>query len=90
MNPSTEFEFLVGEKYENEKGIFSVMSIEKDEMVIQWANGEEIKTAIEFQGRIQKRREWEKTLQKGKPTAATPALKRAKSLKSSKKTQSAR
>jgi uncharacterized Zn finger protein len=89
MNPYNEFEFMVGEKYENEKGIFSVMSIEKDEMVIQWANGEEIQTSIEFQGRIQKRREWEKTLQKEKPTAAEPAPRRAKSLKSSKKAQSA-
>jgi hypothetical protein len=64
------------------------MSIEKDKMVIQWANGEEIQTSIELQGRIQKRREWEKTLQKENPTAAKPALKRAKSLKSRKKAQS--
>jgi uncharacterized Zn finger protein len=83
MNPSNEFEFMVGEKYENEKGIFSVMSIEKDKMVIQWANGEEIQTSIEFQGRIQKRREWEKTQQKEKTTAAKPTARKANSSKSS-------
>jgi hypothetical protein len=85
MNPSYEFEFIVGEKYENEKGIFSVMSIEKDEMVIRWANGEETQTSIEFQGRIQNRRQWEKTNQEEKTAAAKPAPRKAKSSKSSKK-----
>jgi hypothetical protein len=85
MNPHNEFKFMVGEKYENEKGIFSVMSIEKDNMVIQWANGEEIQTSIEFQGRIQKRREWEKTQQEEKAAAAKPTTRKAKSSKSGKK-----
>ncbi len=85
MNPYNEFKFMVGEKYENEKGIFSVMSIEKDKMVIQWANGEEIQTSIELQGRIQKRREWEKIQLKEKTTAAKQTTRRAKSSKFSKK-----
>jgi hypothetical protein len=85
MNPYNEFNFMVGEKYENEKGIFSVMSIEKDSMVIQWANGEEIQTSIEFQGRIQKRREWEKTQQEEKATAAKQTTRKAKASKSGKK-----
>ena len=46
MSPSTELEFMVGEKYENERGIFKVMSIEKDEMRIRWANGEEAETGV--------------------------------------------
>jgi len=78
MNSSTECEFIVDEKYENEKGIFRVMSIEKDEMVIRWANGEEVQTSIEFQSRIQNRRQWEKTLQEGKSAAAKPAPRKAK------------
>ena len=81
MNPSTEFEFMVGEKYENEKGPFKVMSIEKDEMLIRWTNGEEVQTSIEFQGRIQKRRQWEKTQQKETAAPAKPAPRKAKIFK---------
>lgn len=84
MNPSSEFEFMVDEKYENEKGIFTVMSIEKDEMVIRWANGEEAQTSLGFQGRIQERRQWEKTRQKEKAAAAKPVSRKAKPSKSSK------
>ena len=89
MNPSTEFEFMVGEKYENEKGPFKVMSIEKDEMLIRWTNGEEVQTSMEFQSRIQDRRQWEKNLQQEKTTAAKPAPRKAKPSKSSKKEPSA-
>jgi len=78
MNPVYEFEFTVGENYENEKGIFSVLSIAKDEMVIRWANGEETQTSMEFQGRIQERRQWEKALNEGKTADAKPARRKAK------------
>ena len=44
----------------NEKGIFTVLSIHKNEMVIQWKNGKKIQTEIELQSRIQKRRQREK------------------------------
>jgi uncharacterized Zn finger protein len=84
MNPSAEFEFMVGEKYENERGIFKVMSIEKDEMVIRWTNGEEAQTSMLFQGRIQERRQWEKSRQKEKAGASKPKSSRAKTPKSSK------
>jgi uncharacterized Zn finger protein len=84
MNPPAEFEFTVGEKYENEKGPFKVMSIEKDEMLIRWSNGEEAQTSIEFQGRIQARRQWEKSRQKETAAPAKPAPRKAKSPKSSK------
>jgi hypothetical protein len=89
MNPAYEFEFAVGETYENEKGAFSVLSIAKDDMVIRWADGEEIETSIEFQGRIQIRRQWEMTLQQEKAAAAKPIPKKAKSSKSNKQTPSA-
>jgi hypothetical protein len=89
MNPAYEFEFTVGETYENEKGPFSVISIEKEDMVIRWKTGEEIETSIEFQGRIQKRRQWEQTLQQERTAAAKPAPKKAKASKSNKNAQSA-
>lgn len=61
MDPITEFEFCVDEQYENEKGVFTVISIDKDEMLIRWEHGEEIRTEIDLQRRIQARREREKT-----------------------------
>jgi uncharacterized Zn finger protein len=79
MYPPVEFEFVVGEKYENEKGVFTVMSIEKNEMLIRWASGEEAQTSIQFQDRIQKRRQWEKEMQEAKAAAAKPAPKKAAS-----------
>ena len=78
MNPAYEFEFTVGDTYENEKGQFSVISMEKEDMVIRWKNGEEIETSIEFQGRIQERRQWEKALIEGKTADAKPARRKAK------------
>jgi hypothetical protein len=60
MEPTTEFEFNVDEQYENEKGVFTVVSIHKDEMAIRWESGEEIRTEIDFQRRIQERRQREK------------------------------
>jgi uncharacterized Zn finger protein len=85
MSLSTEFEFTVGEQYENEKGVFTVLSIKRDEMVIQWTNGEEAQTRMEFQGRIQERRLWEKTKQEEKAAAEKPSPKKAKPSKRSKK-----
>ena len=57
-NPS-EIEFQVDEQYENEKGVFTVVSMERGEMVIRWENGEEIRTDIELQRRIIQRRQRE-------------------------------
>jgi hypothetical protein len=89
MNPAYEFEFTVGETYENEKGSFSVISIAKEDMVIRWKDGEETQTSIEFQGRIQKRRQWEKTMQQEKEAAAKPVPKKPRASKSSKQAPSA-
>jgi hypothetical protein len=60
MEPSTEIEFNVDEHYENEKGVFKVVSIHRDQMVIRWADGEETRTDIALQRRIIERRQWEK------------------------------
>ena len=59
---TTDFEFTVNEQYENEKGIFTVLSIQKNEMVIKWQNGEKMTTDMSLQGRIQRRREREKLM----------------------------
>ena len=62
MALTTDFEFTVNEQYENEKGIFTVLSIQKNEMVIKWQNGEKMTTDMNLQGRIQRRREREKLM----------------------------
>ena len=72
MNPTAEIEFIVDEQYENEKGVFTVLSIHRNEMVIRWDSGEEIKTDIELQRNIQARRQWEQ-LQKEKEAKAAKA-----------------
>ena len=60
MEPTTTFKFTVDEQYKNEKGVFTVLSIRGNEMVIQWKNGEKIRTKIDLQSRIQHRRQQEK------------------------------
>ena len=72
MNSISEIEFVVDEQYENEKGVFTVLSIQGNEMVIRWENGEEIKTDIELQRNIQARRQWEQE-QKEKEAKAAKA-----------------
>lgn len=62
MELTPDFEFTVNEEYENEKGIFTVLSIQKNEMVIKWKNGEKMTTGMDLQRRIQKRREREKIM----------------------------
>jgi uncharacterized Zn finger protein len=86
MNSPTDFEFLVDESYENEKGVFTVVSIEKDEMLIRWKNGEEAQTSIEFQSRIQSRRLWERNREEKKAAAAQPAARKTRPARSAKKT----
>jgi len=83
MSSSAEFEFVVGEEYENEKGLFKVMSIEKDEMLIRWASGEEAQTTLMFQGRIQQRRNWEKARLQEKADALKPPARKTKASKRS-------
>jgi hypothetical protein len=72
MDQTAEIEFNVDQQYENEKGVFTVLSIREGQMVIRWENGEEIKTEIDLQKRIAERREWEKHNHKN-ATAAQPS-----------------
>lgn len=66
MLPASKIEFQVDEQYENEKGVFTVISIHRNEMVIRWESGEEIRTDIELQRNIQARRQWEEMNRKAK------------------------
>ena len=54
--------FEIGSTYENEKGVYEVLSIDKrtDTMVIKWESGEEVATAIGFQKRILERMQRER------------------------------
>jgi hypothetical protein len=70
MEDLEKIDFTVGEKYENEKGPFEVISITGDKMVIKWDSGEEISSTVELQRRIQERRLWEKMAPERKAAAA--------------------
>jgi hypothetical protein len=70
MDKPSPIEFNVDEQYENEKGVFTVVSMERDEMVIRWENGEETRTDIDLQRRIIERREREAVLRAQKAEAA--------------------
>jgi hypothetical protein len=75
MNENEEIlepiEFSVGETYTNEKGIFEVISIKRDEMVIRWEDGKEITTGITLQQKIQERRQWETIVREKAKTAGS-------------------
>ena len=75
MEEPTKIEFNVDEQYENEKGVFTVLSIHKDEMVIRWESGEEIRTDIALQTRIAERRQWEKLNREAQALAAKASRK---------------
>lgn len=70
MEELQEIEFKVGESYSNEKGVFEVMSIKGDRMVMEFKNGETIHSDIELQRRIQNRLQWEKSVREKE--AASP------------------
>ena len=83
MEQPAEIKFNVDEQYENEKGVFTVVSIHRDEMVIRWENGEEIRTEIELQRRIAERRQWEEEKRLAEEEAARkPSRKSAAGKKS--------
>ena len=70
MDQPEKIEFTVDGQYENEKGIFTVLSMHRGQMVIRWENGEEIKTDIELQRRIAERRQWEENKRLAEAEAA--------------------
>lgn len=53
----TKHRFKVGSTYENEKGPFRVLAIQGEWMQIEWDDGEQLKTKIGFQEKIQERME---------------------------------
>jgi hypothetical protein len=44
--------FHPGERYENRRGLFEVISVEGNAMRIRWDTGEEINTSVAFQAKI--------------------------------------
>jgi hypothetical protein len=81
MEPSTEFEFNLDEQYENEKGIFAILSIHKNEMVIEWKNGEKTRTEVDLQRRIQERRQREKIAREAKDNEGKSQPRKSAALK---------
>ncbi len=57
---SEKIEFEVGHKYKNMKGVYEVISIDDDSMVIRWKNGEQVSSPIDLQRRIIQRLQREK------------------------------
>ena len=58
-------QFEVGEKYENMKGIYEVVSVEGNAMRIRWNSGEEIMTTVSLQRQIIMRIRQEQRNRKG-------------------------
>jgi hypothetical protein len=82
MNYTNEF-FVVGEQYENRKGTYTVVSIERDMMMILYGDGSQQKvTDIDSQQRIfqniirEKKQELLKTQKLQKQKTKKPALKK--------------
>jgi hypothetical protein len=65
-----EIEFIVGETYENMKGLYEVLSIDGENMRIRWESGEEITTEIDFQRRVIERMKQEEQILANKKKAA--------------------
>jgi hypothetical protein len=81
---SEEIEFSVGQKYENMKGIYEVISIDRNFMTIRWENGEESSSPIDLQRRIIKRMLKEKQEIDEKSIEVQPKKPKLKSKKISK------
>jgi hypothetical protein len=58
-------QFEVGEKYENMKGVYEVLSVEGNSMRIRWESGEEILTTVTLQRQIIMRMSQEQRNRKG-------------------------
>jgi hypothetical protein len=46
-NADDDFKFEVGAMYENMKGVYKVVSIQNDSMVIYWNDGSEVVTPVD-------------------------------------------
>ncbi len=60
MSNEFGFEFEVGQKYENVKGVYEVLSVEDNNMTIQWETGEQTSTSVDLQRKIIERIQFEK------------------------------
>jgi hypothetical protein len=58
-------QFEVGQKYENMKGVYEVLSVEGNAMRIRWESGEEIMTTVALQRQIIMRMRQEQRNRKG-------------------------
>ncbi len=85
MEKISKIEFEVGQKYTNEKGIFEVVSLGGGQIVMKFENGEQIKSDIELQHRIQKRRLFEQLMQEEKLKPKPVKSRRSSTRKSEKK-----
>ena len=61
----TDIEFKIGQEHENMKGVYKVLSIDRDAMCICWEDGEEITTTVSLQSRIIGRMHRELALMRG-------------------------
>ena len=61
----TDIEFKIGQEHENMKGVYKVLTIDRDAMCICWEDGEEITTTVALQSRIIKRMHQELALIRG-------------------------
>jgi hypothetical protein len=68
-----EINFKVGERYENRKGQFEVLSINGDQMEIRWEDGESIWTEVSFQKRVIQNMAFERAQAKAKAEAGSAA-----------------
>jgi len=76
------FKFEIGVKYENMKGVYEVISIHNDSMLIRWGDGSEVLTPLDLQRRIIDRMALEKELrqqEKVEAQAKAPQKPRRKS-----------
>jgi hypothetical protein len=55
----TKHRLEVGSTYENEKGPFLVLAIQGEWMLIEWDDGEQLKTKVAFPQKVQQRMEME-------------------------------
>jgi hypothetical protein len=80
-----DFKFEVGEKYENMKGFYTVLSIDGDRMHICWESGEERMTTKSFQRRVMERMQFEREREEKARMDAENAAKRRAAGKTSRK-----
>jgi len=63
--PMTDIEFKVGQEHENMKGVYKVLTVNRETLCICWENGEEVTTTASLQNRIIERMQRERALIRG-------------------------